>query len=344
MMMAKPVKKLIFSVCVFIVWALLTPIGSYCQESEKEVENLESGFYYTIQKGDTLWDLSEHFFDSPWVWPDLWQKNQSIPNPHWIYPGNRIRVYRREGLGEIIEDAAPTPESMPTIKEEEKPSYFFYPAIDSIGFVKQDPVEPSGAIFSVKEDKFMISTGDLVYIRPSGKSQFKLGDQYTVFRKLKTIGSEETEVAFGVQHYMLGILEITSVKPKFSEGKIIKSFREIVVDDLLMPYKKRSPNIELVESHNGLEGKIIVSEEGQKIFGDQSIVFINKGRKDGVRKGQIYNVYYQESRKLNPEQKEDVLLSPVDFGKILILHTEQTTAAALVTSAGKDIAPGTKIH
>ena len=342
--MLKPSQKPIFFLCAFIMWALLTPVGSYCQGSEKRVENLETGFYYTIKKGDTLWDLSEHFFDSPWVWPDLWQKNQAIPNPHWIYPGDRIRVYRREGLGEIIENHPPTSKSMPATKEEKKPSYFFYPAIDSIGFVRKDPVDSSGAIFSVKEDKFMISTGDLVYVRPSGKNQFKSGDQYTVFRKLKTIEDEETEVVFGVQHYILGILEITDVKPKFSEGKIIESFREIALDDLLMPYKKRSPNIELVESPNGLEGKILVSEEDRKIFGDQSIIFINKGRKDGVKNGQSYSVYYQESKKLDPEQKEKVLLSPVDFGKILILHTEQKTATALVTAAAKAIEPGTKIH
>jgi len=108
-MVAKSFQKPIFSICAFIVWALLTPIGSYCQESEKKVENLESGLYYTIQKGDTLWDLSEHFFDSPWIWPDLWQKNQAILNPHWIYPGDRIRVYGREGLGEIIENTPPHP-------------------------------------------------------------------------------------------------------------------------------------------------------------------------------------------------------------------------------------------
>ncbi|MBW2600858.1 MAG: LysM peptidoglycan-binding domain-containing protein [Deltaproteobacteria bacterium] len=347
MIVAKSFQKPIFSVCAFIVWALLTPIGSYCQESEKKVENLETGFYYTIQKGDTLWDLSEHFFDSPWIWPDLWQKNQAILNPHWIYPGDRIRVYGREGLGEIIENTPPTPESMPATKEERKPSYFFYPAIDSIGFVRKDSVDPGGAIFSVKEDKFMISRGDLVYVRPSGKSQFKSGDQYTIFRKLKTIQiirDEETEVVLGVQHYILGILEITDVKPRFSEGEIIESFREIALDDLLMPYKKRSPNIELIESKKGLEGKIIVSEEDRAVFADQTVVFINKGRQDGIRKGQSYSVYYQESKKLDPEQKEEVLLSPVDFGRILILHTEQTTATALVTAAEKAIEPGTKIH
>ncbi len=55
---------------------------------EETIEH-EAGFYYTIQRGDTLWDLSDKFFDSPWYWPELWQENEQIPNPHWIYPGER---------------------------------------------------------------------------------------------------------------------------------------------------------------------------------------------------------------------------------------------------------------
>ncbi|MFK5953410.1 MAG: LysM peptidoglycan-binding domain-containing protein, partial [Desulfobacterium sp.] len=47
-------------------------------------------FYYTIQKGDTLWDLSQKFYNSQWVWPGLWEMNHQIKNPHLIYPGNRI--------------------------------------------------------------------------------------------------------------------------------------------------------------------------------------------------------------------------------------------------------------
>ena len=29
---------------------------------------------YIVKKGDTLWDLSEEFFQDPFTWPDLWEK------------------------------------------------------------------------------------------------------------------------------------------------------------------------------------------------------------------------------------------------------------------------------
>src|SRR4051812_42339180 len=52
---------------------------------------------YTIQKGDTLWDLSQKFLNNPWYWPKIWSLNPSIENPHWIYPGNKLRIVPGEG-------------------------------------------------------------------------------------------------------------------------------------------------------------------------------------------------------------------------------------------------------
>src|SRR5438270_7462449 len=52
---------------------------------------------YTIIKGDTLWDLSQKFLNNPWYWPKIWSLNPSIENPHWIYPGNKLRIVPGEG-------------------------------------------------------------------------------------------------------------------------------------------------------------------------------------------------------------------------------------------------------
>src|SRR6267142_2209384 len=52
---------------------------------------------YTIVKGDTLWDLSQKFLNNPWYWPKIWRLNPAIENPHWIYPGNKLRIVPGEG-------------------------------------------------------------------------------------------------------------------------------------------------------------------------------------------------------------------------------------------------------
>ena len=343
-MTIQTIYKCALCVCLAMVSCLFTPAHSRCDEHPAgKVEALETGFYYTIQNGDTLWDLSHHFFDSPWVWPDLWGKNQDISNPHWIYPGDRIRLYRRSGTGKSAADTSvfqtAGKENKTDIKES---SFFFYPSIDTVGFVRKDPVKPSGTIFSVKEDKFMISIGDRVYVRSAdGATQFQSGDRYTIFRT-KTLEVNE-DGYFGIQHYLVGLLEIIDVNSGFSVAKIVESYRHIEIDDLLMPYTPRSKKIALTDKKHGLEGKIVAAEEDQVVFADHTVVFVNKGHQNGVRKGQIYNAYYRKRAKPSPDQKP-ILLSPVNFGEFIVLHTEPTTATAVVTMAEKSIEPGTKFH
>ncbi len=45
---------------------------------------------YVIARGDTLWDLAKRFYGNPYLWPQLWEKNQYILDAHWIYPGDPL--------------------------------------------------------------------------------------------------------------------------------------------------------------------------------------------------------------------------------------------------------------
>ena len=47
---------------------------------------------HIVVKGDTLWDISKTYLHNPFLWPKLWQWNDYIMNPHFIYPGDKIRL------------------------------------------------------------------------------------------------------------------------------------------------------------------------------------------------------------------------------------------------------------
>ena len=318
------------------------PAIAHGQEAAEEVLKPESGLYYTIEKGDTLWDISRHFYDSPWVWPELWHENDYIGNPHWIYPGDRIRIFGREGTESIAKTRPPT-EPPHKVQPQESP-YYLYADMDSIGFVREAPVTPWGTIFKVKEDKALISEGDVVYVRPAEGVTFVPGDHFTVYRTFEPVRDPQTRARIGVQHFIVGVVQTTDVAPDFSMGKVIQSFRHIELGDLLMPYETRSPKIPLTHSEMGLKGKIIAAEEREEVIGELAVVFIDKGRRDRIKVGQAYSVYYQDKESFDWRGKDSILLAPVDFGKILILHTEDTTATALVTAAAKAIHPGATIR
>jgi hypothetical protein len=68
--------------------ALLT-VATYAAAVELRGDHPDS---YVVKRGDTLWDISARFLKKPWLWPEIWQANPQIRNPHLIYPGDVISL------------------------------------------------------------------------------------------------------------------------------------------------------------------------------------------------------------------------------------------------------------
>ena len=332
------------SLCMTLAILGLLPGESSAQGSQDKTYPLDAGLYYTIQKGDTLWDLSEHFLDSPWVWPDLWEKNRDISNPHWIYPGNRIRIYNREGM-ENIRTPRPQPVSTASVTEPaiEKTLSYYYPPIDSVGFLRKEPIASWGTISKVVTVKELISERDLVYVRPAKDVTLAHGDQFTIYRTLDTVRDPKTDSPVGIQHYIVGVLEIEDIGEPFSTARVLKSYRHIEDNDLLIPHSTRSPRIEITESLKPFDGRVVGFEEQTVLVGDKALVFIDKGQKDGVKVGQYYSIYHQPTY-FDKKEQSTALLPPIDVGKILVLHVEETTSTVLIIATKKIIERGEKLR
>jgi hypothetical protein len=139
-------------------------------------------------------------------------------------------------------------------------------------------------------------------------------------------------------------VEISQVQPQYAIGRIIEAYRPIELEDKLMPYYRRLPDVIIKDSPKDLTGRIIAAEEHTRLIGHNMIAFMNKGRKDGVQPGQFYNVYFQVKERIHPKGRNKTLLLPVDFAELLVIHTEDTTATVIVTNADKEFESGATLR
>lgn len=358
--------KSIFINLLFSVLLGVCCVSAYSQEqSTPFVEQDESGYYYTIQKGDTLWGLSQKFFNSPFLWPDLWEANNDLPihNPHLIYPGQKIRLYKKLEERVVMEqdmtlpdipkvldyDFIPAdipPAAPPRLSTLERPgvkddTIIDYSQIDRVGFVRNPPIKPHGKIIETDGENAILSTGNIVYLQQIGREPIILGRQYTIYRTFDMLKDHRTGEDLGVQHYFLGVVEIIKREPLFYIGKITRSFHAIHLNDLIMPFERRSPTIKKTKGKEGLMGYIIASEEEHSnLLGQHSVAFINRGAVNGIIPGQVYDIFYQKDAEINPVTGERIRLTPVVFGQFVVLLTEEKTSTVLITFSTQVIYPG----
>ena len=100
--------------------ALLT-IATYAMAADIRGDHPDT---YVVQKGDTLWDIAGRFLEKPWLWPEIWQANPQVANPHLIYPGDVLslayldRVTVAEGPREVAPvTGVPLSEVEPFLKD-----------------------------------------------------------------------------------------------------------------------------------------------------------------------------------------------------------------------------------
>ena len=74
---------------IVLLAGMLVTLTVYAAGAQLRANHPDS---YTVRRGDTLWDISARFLSKPWLWPEIWQANPQVRNPHLIYPGDVLNL------------------------------------------------------------------------------------------------------------------------------------------------------------------------------------------------------------------------------------------------------------
>jgi hypothetical protein len=335
--------------------------GSTRVPNVKGARETAPGEVHTVVGGDTLWDLSQQYLGSPWYWPKVWSYNPEIANPHWIYPGNRVRFFPggeevpsrvETGVGPIEEDepiqAATELSGEDLVSVSGKISYQPQGAtlVTTQAFVTQREVDEAGRIDNASSDAEMLSFPDKVYVRFKRKADAKVGDRYLVFRTVQEIKHPvNRKQKVGYLTELNGTLKVVSVGDKFVTAQIQDSWNPVMRTDLVGPYgEKVTDRVAVKPNSKALKGYIVTALVPYLTFtGEHNLMVVDKGSADGVEVGNVFTILRQEDTVggtlLKPSEKDKALPTEA-IGQCLVTEVKERASNCLLTASLREIIPG----
>src|ERR1700735_3993644 len=95
-----------------------TAAPAYQASGPALVLNANAPDSYVVKRGDTLWGIAKVFLRDPWFWPEIWQVNPQIQNPHLIYPGDTLRLVYIEGRPTIMLQRGDAARVLPRVRSQ----------------------------------------------------------------------------------------------------------------------------------------------------------------------------------------------------------------------------------
>jgi hypothetical protein len=136
-----------------VLAATLLVVGTWSAAADLRGDHPDT---YVVQKGDTLWDIAGRFLQKPWLWPEIWQANPQIANPHLIYPGDVVSLAYLERVQAMVQPGPRIEAPIDAI-----PLSAVEPFLRDLRVV--DEFRRLPYIVALEEDRLRGSTGQLAY-------------------------------------------------------------------------------------------------------------------------------------------------------------------------------------
>lgn len=250
---------------------------------------------HIVVEGDTLWDIAGRFLRHPWQWPEIWNVNRQIENPHLIYPGDEIFLTYKDGRPLLGLRRARYVKLSPGVREQARVRAIPPIPLDAIHqflsrprVLSPDDIDGAAYVVGSQDEHLATGLGNRIYIRgiPDESvnrfSVFRPGGEYLDPDTNQSLGQEALHIADVVIH-------------KFGDpatALITWSNREVVKGDRLFPQELQEfPEFVPHAPEGVVEGRIIDVIDGVSQIGQHNVVVLNKGAADGLAPGHVLAIF-----------------------------------------------------
>ncbi len=253
---------------------------------------------YTVQEGDTLWDISAVFLRDPWYWPEVWYVNPQVENPHLIYPGDILSLVYVDGRQRIVNAPvssyrlSPQARSTPLDEAIQSIPYEQIAAFLSKGIVlERDQADNLPHILAVRGDHMVGAAGNEIYVR--GGDAAPTGTRYSIVHVGDKLVDPDDGKLIGYQGVYVGEGALVRGGDP-STVALIETNREALEGDRLIPetvdiplnFFPKAPDI-------AVDGRIISVVDGVSLIGQYQVVVMNRGARHGLAPGDVLTVFQE---------------------------------------------------
>jgi hypothetical protein len=240
--------------------------------------------FHDVSRGDTLWDITDYYFGNPWRWPSVWGLNAQITNPHWIFPGDRVRLLRDGGRARAVQPTSPGG-SLRTPARVVTPNTVFHM---SQGFLDPREEESSGTIVGSVQDHMLLTENDEAYIEFPRRTP-RVGERFAVYQDAQD-GQGDRSTGHVVR--VIGTAEITrwDANRRVATGRIVEALDTIERGERVAVIPRTVRTVPPVRNSVDLVGRIAATLRPTAFVGQHQIVFIDRGSNDRVVLGNRFLV------------------------------------------------------
>lgn len=318
---------------------------------------------YTVKRGDTLWDISKIFLRSPWRWPELWGMNlEDIRNPHLIYPGQILYLDKTGGRARLrtarpVEtggDAKLSPrvraEALPSDAIAAVPMHLIGPFLNEAIVLDSDSLAAAPRVVATQEGRVLVSKGENAYVR----GDLSAARSWQLFREARPLTDPDTKEVLGFEARFVGTAE------KVREGEVralpdgkaelvpstilVTNLREEVnVGDRLAPTPSR--DVEPFAPHSPgapIAGRIISVYGDGLNAGQNQIVSLNRGARDGMERGHVLALWRAGTQRVDNTDPDRPLIRLPDerHGLLFVFRVFERVSYALILQVQDPVTAG----